>query len=834
MSDAAAELEQLARAEERCGSAFETVGGELERLRELLPQALSAADSPKAHDDVRTTLRQLAREATRVGSLVRLLFDEVDRFQAEWAAERRFTVEGVAAALEELEAELGATADGHAGARTWLAALLDAADAGAEDATVAIVSAPLPWPEELRAGVERLRKAFADWRDDGPPPDLEPVADLAYGRLAGWQSVLTPDLRSRAHRFAAWTALRGSGDVAGARAHLEEAVRLGADPGRMQAECAAFDLFVGDFDRAATAAQHAIEASPRDPFGYLTLGTWAELTGTFSAADDLYRRGLQRMPIAAVGRLHERSSLVDPPGRLLAGAASFLLEAGRPEHALELADEALLNGVRGSEAYPEAEVHILRRRALEQLPRPDRPQAAKAAVQAARLCVGNGDVDCAIDELGRALELDRSAEAAWLLADALLTKSYPLGAKTPNQELVAHARATWDDGVREAGLPSGATSWAYVTRAIVSDLESQHPDADRRAGLFEALMYVEKALVHNHTDAQRWGYVAQFLRYLGLEQTAFEAAETGYRLASADRQVLAERLPLLANRREFDEAERVAEQLVAMYGEDPWVSAVRAWLALHHRHDWQRTLELLRLPLAEGNDPAWYREMQALALLGLDRAEDAREAYRALLDAPPIDGNTKCRFARASLALGERAEASRWLAEARDDPTAPRVGCLMTLALAALAGGDLEKATRMLDEAIRLTTSAVEADDVVFETILASHAIDRLAAAADLEHAVQERLRTHKAWLERDPPTADAEIESALVELGDGPLDLPLTALLALAARRDSAAGRAERALERYGRLLGSSFEPEASLALERERRDSAAESLVSARAGHT
>jgi len=286
--------------------------------------------------------------------------------------------------------------------------------------------------------------------------------------------------------------------------------------------------------------------------------------------------------------------------------------------------------------------------------------------------------------------------------------------------------------------------------------------------------------------------------------------------------VLAERLPLLANRREFEDAEAVAMRLVAMYGEDPWVRAVRAWLALHYRRDWTQTLELLLLPIAEGNDQAWYREMQALAYLGLGRVPDAHEAYRRLLEAPPIDGNTKCRLAFASLALERRSDARRWLAKAREDPTTPRSSYLMTTALEALADDDMEAGAQRLEEAVRWATSPVEVDDLVFETTLAMHALGRAQErVADRERALVEATKNavaeHKARLERNPPTGDSELDAALAEQGEAPLEVQGTALLAVAARRDAAAGRVERAVQRYERLRGSRFEPEATIALERE-----------------
>jgi tetratricopeptide (TPR) repeat protein len=810
--------------DEMCESwhaSFAEIEEDAQRFPELLDDVLTSAGSTAAFDDLRTTLGGLATEGNRAAERIRSLIDHVGRLRDEWTAVHRYTPEGLAASKEELEARFDQ--DGRSAAQAWLHQLLDAADAGEEKAAATIATAELPWPEELRAGAERISEAFGEWREDGPLPALDPVEEVAEGKLDEWDEVLTPQLRSRAHRFAAWIALRGRRDKDRAAQHMDKAVELYPYAGRMHAERAALRLFRGEFSKAATDAQHAIETTPQDPFGHLMLGIWAELTGKFSTADELYRRGFNRMPTAEVARIKERSALIDPPGRLLKMAAAVLLEARRPQQAFDLTNEALLSGIRGIEAHPEADVYVIRRKALEQLPDRGRSEAAEAGMQAGRLCLWNGDVECAIDELDHATKLGGSSEAGFLLADALLTKSFPLGAHAPDQELVARAHAVWTSSVDKGGPPRGAASWAYVTRAIIADLESQRPDTDRRRpGLFEALLYMEKALVHNHTDAQRWGYLSQYLRYLGYEQLAFEAAEAGYQLASVDRQVLAERLPLLANRREFAEAEAVARQLVAMYGEDPWVSAVRAWLALHDDQDWQRALQLLELPIAEGNDHAWYWEMCALAYLLPGDLDQARTAYRNVLDAEPIDGNTKCRLARASLALGERERAQAWLAKAREDSTTPRPNYVLTAALQAIADEDMSAAAERLREAIGLASSAVEVDDIVFETKLAMRAIraDGEQAVADRERtlveAAAETVAERKAELERDPPTPDSEVESALKEV-EGRLDTSGLALLALAARRDATAGRHDAAKRRYEQLRGTRFEPEAEIALDQQ-----------------
>lgn len=809
---------------ERWRASLAEVAEDAQRVRPLLGQALADANSTEAFNGERDAFVTLAAAAERAVRRIRSLVDDVDHLRDEWRALHRYTTEALAALKEQLDAKLAS--GGVGGAQAWLEELLDAADAGEEAAAATIATGDLAWPVELRGGAERLAEAFREWREAGPPPAFEPIEEIAEADVEGWDTVLTPRLRSRAHRFAAWTLVRGKGDTARAADHMDAAVELYPYAGRMHAERAAFRLFTGDLDGAAADAQHAVEASPQEPWGYLVLGIWAELTGKFSTADDLYRRGLERMPTVSVARMNHRSALIDPPGRLLKMAAAVLLESARPEQALELAKDALLSGVHGLEAHPEADVYVIRRKALEQLPDHPRREAAEAAVQAGRLCLWNGDVDCAIDELDHATRLGGPSEAGWLRADAVLRKSFPLGAQKPDQELVAQARSIWERTAEKAGLPRGPESWAYVTRAIVADLESQLPDTDRRRpGLFEALMYVEKALVHNYTDAQRWGYVAQFLRYLGLEQLAFEAADAGYALSAADRQVLAERLPLLANRRDFDEAELVAEQLVAMYGEDPWVSAVRAWLALHSRRDAGQTLALLELPIAKGSDKAWYFELQALAHLLAGQVEEARQAYASVLQFEAVDGNTKCRRARASLALSKLEDGRMWLARAERDSTTPRTSCEVTAAMQAVAEGDQEVAARRLGEAVNMAASTVEVDDIVFETTLAMRAVaadgedDVLDRERKLLEATKVAVAERKAELERNPPTADAELERALEDLPEGRLDVPVVALFAVAARRDSAAGRHEAARRRYEQLRDSEFEPEAEIALERELR---------------
>ena len=608
--------------------------------------------------------------------------------------------------------------------------------------------------------------------------------------------MLDPGLRSRAYRLAAWVALRRLKRTDLAEQHLGTALEIWPYAGRMHAERAAYFLSIGDLDRAATDAQRSVELAQDDAAGYLELGIWAELSGEFEDADQFYRKTLALLPTYDIVRLATRVSIMDPPGRLLTRAAEMLLTAGRPRDALRVAEQALHADQRGPELHPQAAALRVRCRALQEMTDHSPGEAAVAAIEAGKLYAYNGDVRTAIELFERAEELDGGLDdVGWLLADARLTTSLPLGATTTDQTVVARARETWERSADKVGLPGAGSSWAYLTRAEIADLGTQHPEANRLAGIWEALQYVEKAILHDSVDAQRWGYAAQYLRYVHLDELALEAVERGYELSSGERKVLAERLAQLMFRGRFVEADRVAEDLGRMFGNDPWVSAARAWIAIHSDlpTQYRDGLVLLELPIAGGNDPSWYYEMRALCHLGLGEIGLARGAYRDLLSrALAVDGTTKCRRAVAAVAAGDLERAAHWSGEAWRDPTSRPVTCLTTDAFLAFGRGEPDPGVELLGQAVERASSVVELHDVVELTLLRLRLLgDRDALAGMCERveslatgAVRERERS----LASNAMTADQELADALAACEaneDAPLVIRET-LLAVTARREA------------------------------------------------
>jgi len=807
-------------------TAFARIATEVADGRTPLDQALAHATSEDAHAGAIAELAGVRAQAALATAALDGLIHRVEELHAEWRAARRFDEHVVRRRVHELRQKL--TAEPRATAREWLREIFDAIDAGRWDAVELLVADELAWPPAVGSGARVIRDAAARWRRGDHAAGLELVVLLGDARLGGWDEVLGPGLRSHAYRLAAWVSLRHLRQPELAEQNLSTAIALWPYAGRMYAERAAYYLSIGDLDMAATDAQRAVELAKDDATGYLELGIWAELSGEFDDADAFYRTSLALLPAYEIARLGVRVSLMDPPGRLLTRAAEALRAAERPQDALRIAEQALHSDQRGPELHPQAAAHHARSLALEDLGTRS-ADAAAAAVEAGKLHAYNGDVGRAIERFERAAALDPELrEVGWLLADTRLTTSLPVGATVTDQSVVAEARATWEAWAARVGQPQGETSWAYLTRAMIADLGTQRPEADRQAGMLEALMYVEKAILHDDVDAQRWGYAAQYLRFLHLDELAFEAADRGYELGSGDRQVLTERLAQLAARGRLVEADDLAEDLVAMFGNDPWVSAARAWLAIHSDHDrrFKDGLVLLELPIAGGNDPSWYYEMRALCHVATGDLDAAREDYRVMLrDALPVDGTTKSRLQVAAVVLGEADEAVRWSAEAASDPTSLAINRLSADAFAAFARGAPEAAAALLADAVEHAASVIELHDICDMTLLrlpllpddatGEHARERVAEVVD--GPVKERER----WLSRMHPSPDQELEAALAMVADQPEALPLSrvVLRAVKARRDWHLGRLPAATATYQQLRGSDFEPEATIGLARTLR---------------
>ena len=286
-------------------------------------------------------------------------------------------------------------------------------------------------------------------------------------------------------------------------------------------------------------------------------------------------------------------------------------------------------------------------------------------------------------------------------------------------------------------------------------------------------------------------------------------------------------MALLANRGGFAEASAAGRDLVAVYGDDPWVYGVLAWLALHEgRYD--EALGYVELPLTAGYDLTWYLEVRALSHLSLGDVEAARADYRQVLDlladGTVVESRGEIGFSIcvARLVVGQIDEARRWseTVSARTFSASDDVSLPCARALVAFAADDLERGAQELGTAVSITAGTRDLTD------LQRHVPLRLQVLPGDEDARRRRQEAATAVLDAqapgrlaalttgDPPSPDVQLRQAREQAADEPG--ARLALDALGARRQADRGDLDSAREAYLALRFTAFEPEAAVALER------------------
>ena len=332
---------------------------------------------------------------------------------------------------------------------------------------------------------------------------LRLVVAVATAAIDGWEELLDDELRSTAHRIAAWQHLLLHGDLASAGAHVKQAITLQPYDARAYVERSALNRLEGLGDAAARDAQKAIELAPSSALGYAALGACLEAAGEYDQADHVYDEALSRMPGWDEASLRAVALIDEPSGRLLLRAARRMLCVHRPRAALAPRGSAAVAGMRGPGNYPEAEVHAVRAETLEQLEPVARAEVAEAALMAGRRYLWDSQTDVAIAQLRRAKEYsDGHDDAGRLLADALVSTQQP---DAPDPQIAEQALAVWQEWRDRHGPPQGSSAWAYVTRAMIAEDLPRAPGHDADERWWEALGFVERALVEDETDALRWG-----------------------------------------------------------------------------------------------------------------------------------------------------------------------------------------------------------------------------------------------------------------------------------------------------------------------------------------
>ena len=188
----------------------------------------------------------------------------------------------------------------------------------------------------------------------------------------------------------------------------------------------------------------------------------------------------------------------------------------------------------------------------------------------------------AIHLLTRACELDPEHPLAhWCLSDAWRVVSYIPEASKADRATLDKSLAAWNRGIA-ARRPDAASSWAYTLRAWIAEEFARLDDARRVACWWEAVLYIERAIVLDARDSVRWASLGRCHRLLGNERNSLHATAKALELDPDDASVLEDRGAILADTGAFDEAKAAIDRRIASGAAvTTWVKGVLAYIIAH-------------------------------------------------------------------------------------------------------------------------------------------------------------------------------------------------------------------------------------------------------------
>jgi tetratricopeptide (TPR) repeat protein len=732
--------------------------------------------------------------------LARSLWTMADAALVTWRTKNRFTPEGLAATV----ASIGETARDHP-----------------DRARIALLS-------ELAAAVRALAiehaigllRACASWQPV-PPGLLEDLAawndgDDMRGRSAV-QTLVRAAAESRRGRVRqsvqklrlteAWLSHR-AGDSEGAAGILSQLIEEASSDASLWAERAGLRLLMGNREAAADDARRAIELDQGYGESYVQAGAVAEVNGDYGEAAELYEEGSKRLRWPEFVATAKSASFSQRTGLLYVTWAQRLRQDGAVRDALEAAEQAITVGISGTSPYPEAAAYELKWRLLRDLGA-DGVDVAQAAFEAGKRHVWNQAIKQAQAALRVAVDGGAAVpEAGWYLAASLFATE---GSQVPEAE---EASVAWDEWSARVGPPTAACAWAYGLRANIEQMAAASKEQDSGPAAWKGLMLSEKGLVLDPLDTSSWAVACRCFRVLSMTQLALEAIEAGYTVNPDHQWILEERVAVLADVGRTREALDALERLPNVR-DDPWLSGIKAFL-LQRLGQPAEALDYLVLPLSGWWDLGWYRDLRARCYVDLGRLDEAVEDLTTLLtDKSPLSGQARSRRVYALAILGDVVAAKEELQLALDDDTLDREGKASARFDVALAEGDTDRALTCLAVVLGSNLYASSVKELLRSAertlALLNHVGRPVADAAGLMERMREMTRAWKPGT-RD---ADSELDAAWeAHAGASPESVPWVALSAVQARRLATDKRTDEAARLYGGLVGTAFEPEATLAL--------------------
>ena len=554
-------------------------------------------------------------------------------------------------------------------------------------------------------------------------------------------------------------------------------------------------------DQAATAVA-TLEAIDRDAPAWQSAVWWRlfgdahrQLDQPQTALDD-YRRGLELDPTDSV-LLRHHAELLHSEGRMAEASrawaavighapadgynhlrrAQALQALGSLEEALEEVESAVALGV-GDEV---AATYALHARLLEALKRPAR------TIAAAYLTVGmqyywEGDWDKSIPFFQLASQADPDyAPTYWYWADTLRVQSYTSEPPHVDEKLIRQSRILWWCGIRKQ-LPDKSFAWVYLARARICEQEAQLPKTNEWDRKWQAVAYIELAILLGDDNAIRGNFLANLHRSLDNWTNALHAASKALDHDADDIDAMDEKIAVLIDTGDYAVAEEVLNRRREIM-RDVWTDYLLASLLFRTRQ-FDAAIALFSNLIDAEPENLRHRALRAACYLNKDKVSDAQGDWQWIWNCrdEPRYSKEEAGFAWAAYVLGAifasdqlnlLDEAIRRFKKLLGDPlNAPYAH--RNLGVCYLARGnaqqrDADQALHHFRLGIHAAKRIVELDDLLVDLLdlqKAQHVRTQAPTIQEVIREVQRLIDEQRSALQR-PSSPEVELER-LVRMLDG------------------------------------------------------------------
>ncbi|GEL97400.1 hypothetical protein [Cellulomonas terrae] len=612
------------------------------------------------------------------------------------------------------------------------------------------------------------------------------------------------------------------------------------DDSRLRVEMSAALLRRGEIDQARSHARIAAEDEYQPGDGPIALAAVAEAAGDLAVAAEQYCAGFARWGIRRLA-WPERVTLRLATGLYLRELAAAQLHAGLVEEALRSCDDALARGVSGPEPYPESAVYLTRAQALQSLDA-DVDAIRESLYEVAKRGAWSVDPSAWDDDAEQTLALLRGLVdgtpdlplAGWYLAEMLRLRAWR-GGGPPAHEWMVEAEQHWSAWLARTAAPSENESWVYWSGAnILEDLDASAPDEDQglsvfavrpvSSSLWEAVVRIEKALCLEPGSPGSWATDARLLQTVGLTDAARQSRAKALELDPHDSEARWEYVVDLARDNRPREALRVlaAEGV----GDDAQSQFVRAWAELRDEGN-EAAAHDLTVPGPTPWNPTSAQVVRHAVHTRRGELEEARADLEQIAASDPADRAAALRRVNALALLGRLDEAAALLPELSEHLV--DVEHVLPVVVVEACLGRTDDALRHAASVVGLAASDGELREAEYHWSDAEAWLrtdPARAAAADV--LAQARALVAGAAPGRKTD-GDAEAGEIVERYAHDPW--AVLALGVVHARRLRERGDLAEAYTAYQQLVGTAFDPEATIALHDVARSQLADAVAGGRA---